>query len=176
MDEILFDRGPYDEILPPPLVAHLTFEEAWKEYMSFELLYKDTVPSDLFLEKLKGWTPDLIIHIHTWRIRQVIAGTAPNETPTETQLRARVNRGELLSLRPLGAEHAKPTTFAPVLKRLGETSWQFGLPGHGRVEILEEEVDNIIEEAQHLYLRWRVLENPQKFGLLPPEQNSGESE
>ncbi|MCP4425014.1 MAG: hypothetical protein GY803_11010, partial [Chloroflexi bacterium] len=32
-----FPRGPYDEILPPPLLSHVTPEEAWKRYYAFNL-------------------------------------------------------------------------------------------------------------------------------------------
>ena len=129
-----FERGPYDEILPPPLIGDVSPEEAWKRLYAFSLskghkLDKPETEEDrAVLYNLGG------VFVHQTRLREVIAGQA--ETDVEIALRDAVLRGERLSLRPLGLEDKEFQTFAPVLERLGTTEWLVGLPGQGHVEPL----------------------------------------
>jgi hypothetical protein len=128
---IEFERGPYDEILLPPLIGDVSPEEAWKRLYAFSLskgnkLNKPEAEEDrAILYKLGG------IFVHQTRLREVIAGQS--ETEVEITLRDEVWRGERLSLRPLGLEDKEFQTFAPVLERLGMTEWLVGLrPARGR--------------------------------------------
>ena len=73
----------------------------------------------------------------------------------EEDLRAQVEAGELLSLRPLGMEHRAPQTYAPVLKRLAPERWQVGLPDHGRSTIIPAQAGEIIAKGQALYVQWQ---------------------
>lgn len=167
---ISFPRGPYGEILPPPLISHVTLEEAWQQYKEFKLAINDGPDPDVFLEMHEGWSLHLIFHTHTHRLEAVLTGAARNMSERETQLQACFQRGELLAFPSFTTGEDYPATFVPVLKQLGATSWQFGLPGHGRVVTFEADASDLFGEVKGLYMRWLWEENPAPFlSLLPPE-------
>jgi hypothetical protein len=150
-----FQRGPYGEIFPPPLLSHVTPEEAWKRYYAFNLSMGVKLDGPQSEVEKPIWYNLAAVYCHQIRLREVIGGTVKDVTPVEAALRAQVEQGEMLSIRPIGMEHRSPKTFAPVLKRLHAESWQVGLPNHGRSTVLEAQPDAIIATAQALYVQWQ---------------------
>ena len=155
---ITFQRGPYDEILPPPLIGDVSPEECWKRLYAFSLskgtkLDKPETDEDrAVLYNLGG------VFVHQMRLREVIGGQA--ETEVEIALRDAVWQGERLSLRPLGLEDKVFQTFAPVLERLGTTEWLVGVAGEGQVEpLIGVPPKDVVEQAQEIYVRWRDAES-----------------
>ncbi|NUM47614.1 MAG: hypothetical protein HUU38_23165 [Anaerolineales bacterium] len=159
MSEIQFQRGPYGEIFPPPFISHVTSEEAWKRYYAFNLSIGVRLSGPQSEAEKPIWYNSAAVFCHQIRLREVIGGTALDETPIEAALRAEVEQGELLSIRPIGMEHRAPKTYAPVIRRLDTTSWQFGLPNHGKSTIIEARSEEIMEKAQQLYIQWQQGEN-----------------
>ena len=154
---IRFQRGLYNEILPPPLIGDVSPEEAFKRFYAFTLSKgqkidkPETEEDRAVLYNLAG------IFIHQMRLREVIGGQA--ETEVEIALRVAVLDGERLSLRPLGMEQKVFDTFAPVLKRLGEIDWLVGVPGTGQLAPLANvSPKDVIEQAQAIYVQWRDTE------------------
>ena len=127
---IEFERGPYNEILPPPLIGDVSPEEAWKRLYAFSLskgnkLDKPETDEDrAVLYNLGG------VFVHQMRLREVIAGQA--ETEVEIALRDAVLRGERLSLRPLGLEDKEFQTLRPSSSAWGQRSGWWGCPARGR--------------------------------------------
>jgi hypothetical protein len=160
--EIQFTRGPYGEIFPPPFLSHVTPDEAWKRYYAFNLSIGVKLSGPQSEAEKPIWYNYAAVYCHQTRLREVIGGTASDETPEEAALRAQVvEQGALLSIRPIGMEHRAPTTYAPVIRRLDANIWQFGLPEHGRVQVIEAQAGEIIEKAQHLYVQWQREEKGQ---------------
>jgi hypothetical protein len=151
---IRFERGPYNEILPPPLIGDVSPEEAYKRLYAFSLskghkLDKPEMDEDrAVLYNLGG------VFVHQMRLREVIGGKA--ESAVEIALRDAVWRGERLSLRPLGLEDKVFKTFAPVLERLGMNDWLVGVPGEEQViPLMEVSTAVVVEKAQEIYVGWR---------------------
>ncbi len=154
---ITFQRGPYNEIMPPPLLDNVSPEEAWKRLYAFSLskghkLDKPETDEDrAVLYNMGG------VFVHQMRLRDVIGGDA--ETDVEIALRDAVWDGERLSLRPLGLEGNNLETFAPVLERLGTNDWLVGVPGEGQIVPLEGvPPEDVVEQAQAIYVGWRKNE------------------
>lgn len=159
MDEIQFKRGPYGEIFPPPFLSHVTPEEAWKRYYAFNLARGVKLSGPQNEAEKPVWHNLAAVYCHQVRLREVIGGTAKDETLVEATLRAQVvEQGELLSIRPIGMEHRAPKTYAPVIRCLEASTWQFGLPEHGRSTMIEAQAGEIIEKAQLLYVQWQQEE------------------
>ncbi len=156
---IQFQRGPYEEIFPPPLLSHITPEEAWKRYYAFNLSLGVKLDGPQTDDEKPVWYNLAAVYCHQIRLRDVMGGRAEGETPVEAALRAQVEAGELLSIRPIGMEHHAPKTYAPVIRRLDTISWQFGLPDQGKSTIIEARIEEIVEKAQQLYIQWQQGEN-----------------
>jgi len=155
---IRFQRGPYNEILPPPLIGDISPEEAFKRFYAFSLSKRhridkpQTEEARAVLYNLGG------IFVHQMRLRDVIGGEV--ETDIEKALRDAVWKGERLSLRPLGLEDNNFETFAPVLVRLGKNDWLVGVPGEGFVIPLHDvPPGDIVKQAQTIYIQWRETES-----------------
>ena len=159
MNAITFQRGLYGEIFPPPLLSHVTPEEAWKRYYAFNLSLGVKLDGPQSEAEKPVWYNLAAVYCHQIRLREVIGGIAKGETPVEAALRAQVELGELLSIRPVGLEDRNPKTYAPVLKRLDSSSWQFGLPERGRSTRIEARPGEVIEKAQMLYTTWQKDES-----------------
>lgn len=154
-NEITFPTGPYGEILPPPLLAHLTPEQAWQRYYDFNLTIGVTLDGPQNEAEKPIWYNLAMVFCHQVRLREVIAGIAPNETETETAMRLLVQQGYALSLRPIGLEDRNPKTFVPVLTRLSDETWRLGLPDQGRTKVFEAPLENVVEQAQQWYVAWK---------------------
>ena len=162
INTITFQRGPYGEIFPPPLLSHVTPEEAWKRYYAFNLSLGVKLDGPQSEAEKPVWYNLAAVYCHQMRLREIISGAAKDETPIEAALRTQVEGGELLSIRPVGLEHRNPRTYAPVLKRLEDSSWQFGLPGRGRSTVVPAQAREIIEKAQQLYATWQQEEKDER--------------
>ena len=148
-------RGPYGEILPPPLVGGVAPEEALARLVAdnAEMGVEVSVPGKG--RALEGMYNVALVYVHQLRLREALAGRLPDDPDAEALRRAVMEERELLSLRPPGLEHLVFTTFAPVLRHLGDGRWRVGLPDHGQVEEFEEDdPGRAVERAQALYVAW----------------------
>ena len=161
-------RGPYGEILPPPLVEHVTEEEALAQLVADNaaLGAKVSVPQ-------KGHARDGLINVallyaHQMRLRQVLAGRFES-SQEEALYEAVTMDGEPLSLRPLGLEWTRYPGFVPVLQaqtpgrlliprnRVGPDKpllWRFGINGRGYSELFAHtDPVEVVAKAQALYVQ-----------------------
>ncbi len=154
-DEITLKTGLYEELFAPPLLSHLASpEEAWQRYYEYNLSLGVTLDGPKSEAEKPIWYNLAMLYCHQVRLREVIAGSAPNPTETEQALAYLVQSGYRLSLRPLGLEYKNPKTFAPVLTRLEEELWRIGMPDQGRNRLFHASLEKAVEEAQHIYVAW----------------------
>ena len=136
-------RGPYGEILPPPLNGGIEPDAILKE-----MLGGDTHGLMTARERALFYG-DAAIYAHQKRLERVFGGET--QTPVEAALYRAFIGGQPVSLRPLGYEHKIYQSFAPVVRRVGDGRWQVGVEEAGRVEIIEE------ADSRQAYLRAREL-------------------
>jgi hypothetical protein len=164
-----FERGPYGEIHPPPLVAGLHPDEVLDEMVrDFEM----TV-SDLPGEELEALRNLGLVYAHQRRLRQAIAGELMYDPDARALYEAVVVRGEPVSLRPLGQEDLAFAGFAPVLQRVegapsinfapasrgtGQALWRIGLEGHGQTTVIAAGASCVVRQAQQIYADWSDAE------------------
>jgi len=155
MTNITFKTGPYDEIYPLPLLAGMTPEEALKQ-----LVEDSTAMGHPFVPPTRGQYVEEMhfrgqCHVHQQRLPKAMAGEM-DDVPEAAALRQAVMElGHRMSLRPLGMEILKYSSFAPVLQYLGDDRWQVGLKGEGRVQSFEAtDPAEAIKAAQQVFKRW----------------------
>lgn len=169
-EEISFQTGPYGEILPPPLLTHVTPEDAWQRYYDFNLSIGITLDGPQNESEKLIWYNLAAVFCHQIRLREVIGGKAKHETAVEAALRFLVQQGALMSLRPIGMEHKHPKTFAPVLTRLTKDTWRIGLPEKGRAKVFKAGLETAVEQAQQIYVQWvsdeKKMEQDVSYKLL----------
>jgi hypothetical protein len=156
--DITFSHGPYNEIFAPPLLAGVSEDEALRKLYAVSLSLGSRIDLPKNKTERKYLVNRAMIFWHQMRLRQVISGTAKSETEIEQALREAVQAGEPLSIRPLGREKMVCETFAPVLRRLDGDTWQFGVPGQGKVITFQTPPGKVIETAQQTYVEWREAE------------------
>ncbi len=152
---LLFDRGPFGEIYPLPLVAGLTGAECLTEYAqrAEEMGYP--------LQKIptKGDSQEGMWRVATsvvdgWR-RQAALGGALDSLEARALYYRVVQQGERMSLRPLGHERDEYVTFAPVFERVDNTGWRIGVEGQGKVQVLAiVDPRHALAEAQKICGGW----------------------
>lgn len=158
-DTVAFATGKYGEILPPPLLAGVDPDEAFRNYYAFQLSHGHKIDMPKNEGEKKILYNFAMIWTHQMRLRKVIAGIG-ELTEVESALHDLVLAGNSMSIRPLGRERSSRKTFVPVLTHLGsetgdtEHHWQLGQPGHGRVETFIAATGRAIETAQLMYVRW----------------------
>jgi hypothetical protein len=149
-----WSRGPYEEILPPPLIAGTTPEEAIKRLIKASLArgVKASISKTGLSSKRLRYIA--LLHHHQLRLRETIAGHT--QSVVEQALYAAViQQRQPLSLRPLTLEKLQFATFAPAVTHLGGDRWRVGVLGHGRLETFaKSNASRAIEHAQGLYLAW----------------------
>jgi len=159
MTEVSFQTGPYGEIYPPPFLSHVTPEDAWRRFSAFSASIGAPLDGPQNDAEKPIWYNLAAIYCHQMRLREVIAGTAENETIEESAIRLAVQHGYSMSIRPLGSENSDPKTFAPILTRLEDDLWRIGAPDNGRTLIFDATPADVIERAQHLYTEWKNEED-----------------
>ena len=146
-----FPLGPYGEILPPPLIAHTTPEDALARLVA-DAGGQVHVPKRG--RSLEGMYNVALVYAHQLRLREVLAGRYTLDVEAALY-RAVMEEGQPLSLRPPTLEDLALDTFAPVLAYLGEHQWRVGLPGHGRTAVFTEpDPAQAVAQAQDLYAQW----------------------
>ena len=151
-----FTKGPYGEIYPPPLFEGVTQAQVVARFKALHLAQGKPLTEPKTDEGKKALINLAMTYHHQMHFRKVIGGQG--QTETERALHAAVVAGERLSIRPIGHEGRENTTFAPVLTRLGEQQWQMGLDGQGNVRVVDATDDQIIEQAQAIYVEWSRAE------------------
>ena len=136
-------RGPYGEILPPPLNAGIEPDEVLNGIVGARI-YALMTP-----QERASFYGDAAIYAHQRRLERVFGGET--QTPVEVALYAALLNGQSISLRPLGYEGKRYQSFAPVLQRVGGGRWQVGLEDAGKMEVIEE------ADSRRAYLRAREL-------------------
>ena len=146
--------GPYGEVLPPPLVAGVTPDEALARLgkAARDIDSPITIPSRG--KSLDGMYNLALLYVHQFNLREAMAGRL--DDPDALALHeAIVEHRQPLSLRPVGMEALEFTSFAPVLQRINGTRWRIGQPDCGWTA--ETDVENpaeALEWAWALYVQW----------------------
>ncbi len=153
-----FARGPYGEILPPPLVAGHTpadLDEILQEILADdEGLYDSLSPTER-----QSYHGQMLIYLHQERMMQAFAGEFDGPDAADIY-QAVVVGSEAISLRPPGMEEVIYQTFAPVLQRIGpEQQWRFGVEGQGHFITLTGAAPTVLRRARQLYVTWAEAED-----------------
>jgi hypothetical protein len=151
-----FTKGPYGEILPPPLLEGVDPAQVIKRFKAANLASGSPLDDPKTDEGKHALLNLAMTYHHQMRLRQVVAGQTA--TDTEKALFAAVMAGERLSLRPIGHESRPNSTFAPVLTRLGSNEWQIGIAGQGQAKTFDAPQEKAIEQAQAIYVEWSNAE------------------
>jgi len=151
---IEFERGPYGEIFPPPLVAGVDPDEA------LDKLAKDSAAMGSPITDMptrgrsrQGMYNLALVYVHQLRLRDAIAGQLQGDPDARDLYQAVVLEGEPMSLRPLGMEALTFSTFAPVLQHVGENRWRIGVEGQGKTTVFDAPLDQVIAQAQAAYVK-----------------------
>ena len=164
---IQFRHGPYDEILPPLLIAGHDPQSAVAKLVADNAALGKAVKVPKFGFSLNGVVNHALQYVHQLRLRDVLAGECEDIVESELY-EAVTGRGEPLSMRPPGLEDRFFDSFVPVFQTLtprrgnshGPMKWQVGLPGHGRVEVFSEpDPAQAVAAAQRLYHEWAAQDD-----------------
>ena len=148
-----FTRGPYQEILPPPLFTLSGVTEDDLEDIVAEMagdLYRDLLDPSLYYE-------DALVYLHQQNVLRVLAGEFAGDRDAG-DLRDAVLRGEALSLRPFAQEDVVYLTFAPVLQRIGDDSWRLGVETYGKTAVIGGDAPTALRRAPQIYVSWAEAE------------------
>jgi hypothetical protein len=148
---IEFERGPYGEILPPPLVAGMTPQEILETWARDVGVAVEEIPDEIVgeMENLS------LVCVHEERLRRAIAGEMMDDPDARDLYRAVTLEGEPMSLCPLGQEGLTFSTFvAPVLRRVGEDRWRIGVEGQGRMLEIAVAPGEALRRAREIYWAW----------------------
>ena len=172
MSDIDFTRGPYGEILPPPLVSGLDPDEALAQFVQAAEQSGNPVTVPSRGQSRKGMINLAMLYAHQQNLKRALSGLSDDGVGDNADGQALyekvVEDGELLSLRPLGLERLHFTTFAPVLRHFEANRWRVGLPSstldkRGRTAVISGEPGEVLEKAWALYVKWSAEEGEQ-FG------------
>jgi hypothetical protein len=156
----LFDRGPYDEILPPPLIHGATPDEAIaqlatavKQQSGVEMDQPRSGRSGEGLRRLSA------AYVHAQNLLKALRGEL--WTADAIALRVFVEQGgEPVSLRPLYLEDLHFQSFIPIFQREGQNNqcWRIGLPDQGKSKVIEGSCAEAFTQAQATYAEWAAQE------------------
>jgi hypothetical protein len=172
MSDIDFTRGPYGEILPPPLVSGVDPDEALAQFVQAAERSGNPVTVPSRGQSRKGMINLAMLYAHQQNLKRALSDLSDDGVGDNADGQALyekvVEDGELLSLRPLGLERLHFATFAPVLRHFEANRWRVGLPSstldkRGRTAVLEGEPGDVLEKAWALYVKWSAEESDQ-FG------------
>ncbi|MHC1733372.1 MAG: hypothetical protein AB9888_15245 [Bacteroidales bacterium] len=120
-------RGQHNEIFPPPLIEGTDEVSLLQELV--ELRHDAIAPNDPIYTSKEALNLAIALH-HQKRLREAIGGNY--QTETEKAIFEAVERGERISLRPLGTEQTLVILpFAPVFQKIGEGVYRAGIEGQG---------------------------------------------
>jgi hypothetical protein len=173
MSDIDFTRGPYGEILPPPLVSGVDPDEALAQFVQAAERSGNPVTVPSRGQSRKGMINLAMLYIHQQNLKRALSGDLPDDgvgdnADGQALYEKVVEDGEMLSLRPLGLERLHFATFAPVMRHFEANRWRVGLPSstldkRGRTAVIEGEPGAVLEKAWALYVKWSAEESEQ-FG------------
>lgn len=135
--QITFQRGPYEEVYPLPLLAGMTGAECLRQ------LEADAFDSGNPLQRVptRGESREGMERVGMGHVQKRLEIAALDgrfdEIPEGAQLEARglhllvVEEGEPMSVRPFLLEDYDYATFRPVFQRV-EDGWRLGDPEHGK--------------------------------------------
>ena len=181
MSDIDFSRGPYGEILPPPLVSGVDPDEALAQFVQDAERSGNPVTVPSRGQSRKGMINLAMLYVHQQNLKRALSGELPDDPDGQALYDQVFEDGELLSLRPVGMESLHFATFAPVLRHLeGRPSppdsatskrglWRVGLPEEspampkGRNALITGEPGEVLEKAWAMYVQWSTEES-ERFG------------
>lgn len=147
LQPLRFQRGPFGEVFPLPLIEGMTGAEC------LEILEQDARDLGLPLEdvptrgdSLVGMQQVAAVHVHSKLLCAALDGECTK--PEAQGLRYLVvEQGLPMSVRPLLSEHDQYVTFVPIFQRVFEEQgnggsprkWRLGREGQGRSQIIEAE-------------------------------------
>lgn len=143
-----FERGPYGEIMPPPMLAGAMPGETLHEMVGPEI-FEQMKP-----EEREAFYGEAAVYLHQKNLLRLFAGEFPGGMPEAAALYQAVMQGEPISLRPLGWEGATYHTFAPILQRIAGDEWRVGLAGQGHCIALAGSPASVLRRARQLYVIW----------------------
>lgn len=176
--QITFQRGPFGEIFPLPLLASMTGEECLERLKSDAI--KDGNPLQRVPtrgDSLEGMQRIAMNHVQK-RFEIAALDGQFDEIPAEAQLEAQglrllvVEDGEAMSVRPFMQEEHNYATFRPVFKRV-EGGWQLGDPAHGRSQIITASTPGqALAEAFILAADWMAEEDEKLLEVAKGSRHS----
>jgi len=152
-----FSRGPYNEILPPPLVGGVDEEEALAMLAQDAEARGQPISIPTRGQSRKGMYNLAMLFVHQQNLKRALQGQS-DDPDGQALYEAVVKNGELLSLRPAGMESLFFFGFAPVFGRVAESQWRVGLPEHGQTAAVAGEAGAAIEAAWKVYVEWSKQE------------------
>lgn len=143
-------KGPYGEILSPPLWEGVTLNDAINGLVEDSGINNLPRPGS---KQFKGICNLSLIHKHQKNLIKAISGRG--SSPIELALFVDVlSNGQPLSLRPVTMERLRFKTFTPVFRRSKESLSEWHV-GHGdRLTIIQASPENAIKKALRLYAEW----------------------
>lgn len=140
-EQITFQRGPFDEIFPLPLLAGLTGAECLAR------LEADAIADGNPLQRVpkRGESREGMERVGMGHVQKRLEIAALDgrfaEIPSGAQLEAQglrllvVEEGEAMSVRPFMLEDYDYVSFRPTFQRV-EGGWRLGDPDHGRAQVI----------------------------------------
>lgn len=167
LQTVRFQRGPFGEVYPLPLIEGMTGPEC------LAILEQDAKDLGLPLEdvptrgdSLEGMHQVAAVHVHSKLLCEALDGACTK--PEAQGLRYLVvEQGLPMSIRPLFAEHDQYVTFVPIFQRVFEEQgnggsprkWRLGREGQGRTQVIEAATPGTaLGIAQDLAAEWYTQE------------------
>lgn len=155
-----FSRGPYDEILAPPLTSGLDPEAALAQMVAAVEASGHEITIPKRGESRRGIINVAFLYCHQINLAAALSGTLTEDPAAVALARAILDAREPLSLRPLGLESLYFATFAPVLQRLAGDNWRVGRADWGRTLVFEAtDPAQALEHARQVYVKWTAAED-----------------
>jgi hypothetical protein len=156
----LFDRGPYGEIIPPPLIHGATPDEAIAQ-LATAVKQQSGVEMD---QPRSGRSGEGLLrlsaaYVHAQNLLKALRGEL--WTADAIALRVFVEQGgEPISLRPLYLDDLHFQSFTPIFQREGHTAnlWRVGLADQGKTKLIEGACAEAFAQAQATYAQWAAQE------------------
>jgi len=144
-----FSYVTFGEIIPPVMVGGIDPDEMLREMMGEETF--NAIP----VQEHELFYGSVAIYAQQKQMEKVFAGQTDGIEGGAELYRAALG-GAMISLRPLGHENERYTTFAPVFQRIADGIWQVGLKTYGTKIAHLNEADSLKAylQARELYAAW----------------------